>query len=109
MHGASQTISFQDQNTLECLHADSLLLDDRTSLIDDGHGHDGETTVAAATVTAIVVENVNVVCGGLRVETPKVVIESRGGELGSDELGVTREVLRQKISEGAEVWSDLLR
>ena len=38
-----------------------------------------------------------------------MVIDIRGGELGSDELGVAREVLRQVVSEGAEVWSDLRR
>ena len=98
---------FRDRHTLETLHADSLVPNNRTGLINDGHGNDGETPVAAASVPAIIVEYVNVVCGGPWLKTPKSLIESRGGELRGDELRVAREILRQIISEGAEVGPDL--
>ena len=41
------------------------------------------------------------------MKTPKSLIEIRGGELRGDELRVAREILRQIISEGAEVGPDL--
>ena len=95
--------------TVESLHADAFLLDDGASFVNDGHRNDGETAMAAASVTAVVVEDVDVIGRGLRVKYPKVVLGIRRGEFGSDELGIASEVLRQVVPEGAHVWPDLLR